>query len=290
MTQVNEAKADWLNTVAHDLKTPINSVRGCIELVQQLGPLNERQKHFADKAMTGLQRMEHLVARLLEISWIDAEMALSLMDCDLGMIIREVVDLLRPSAERRQITIQLDLDPKLGMIIADMQRITQVVDNLVSNAVKYNLDGGQVWIKAIRQEDRVLLSVRDSGIGISPEDQPHVFERFFRSREGVARKIEGSGLGLAITKAIVQKHGGRIWLESKPKLDGTMFYVALPLQNAVSEGGERLAEARHEVGEGAERRETRQVPSASEERDAISDDSQETREMPVDDPSNGDDR
>lgn len=287
MTQVNEAKADWLNAVAHDLKTPINSVRGCIELVQQLGPLNERQKHFAEKAMAGLQRMEHLVARLLEISWIDADMALTLMDCDLGLVIHEVVDLLRPSAERRQIVTHLDLDPKLGLIVADLQRITQVVDNLVSNAIKYNHDGGQVWIKAVRQEDRVILTVRDSGIGISPEDQSHVFERFFRSREGVARKIEGSGLGLAITKAIVQKHGGQIWLESKPK-EGSVFYVALPLQNALGEGGERVREVRYEVGERSERRETRQVSAASEERDAISDDSQETREMPTDDPSNGD--
>ncbi|HEX2907026.1 MAG TPA: HAMP domain-containing sensor histidine kinase [Phototrophicaceae bacterium] len=287
MTPTNDPKADWLNMVAHDLKTPINSVRGCIELVQQLGPLTERQKHFADKAMAGLQRMEHLVARLLEISWIDANVELDLVECDLKVIVHDVVDMLRQVAERRNITFHVEIAENMELVTADAGRLTQVVDNLVSNAVKYNRDGGEVWIKAVQETDRVVVSVRDTGMGISKEDQARVFERFFRAREGVAQKIEGSGLGLAISKAIVQKHGGRIWLESKSG-KGSTFYFVLPLQDEISEGGDLVSELDSTVGESAERRERRVTEVASEEHDGLSDDVQEEREIPQTDSSSRD--
>lgn len=285
MTQANDPKADWLNTVAHDLKTPINSVRGCIELVQQLGPLNERQQHFSDKALNGLQRMEHLVARLLDISWLDAGMALELVECELATLILDVVDMLRDSAERRGITVHMQLDDRLGLIQADPPRLLQVVDNLVSNAIKYNRDGGQVWIQARREADRVVVSVSDTGIGISTEDQPRVFEWFFRAREGVALKIEGSGLGLAITRAIVHKHGGHIWLESTAG-QGTTVFFSLPLE--ISEGGERVDEAHQPAGEGADNRDGYRLHVSSEEHDAVDDTLQEQREMSRVEPAGGD--
>lgn len=285
MTQANDPQADWLNAVAHDLKTPINAVRGCIELMQQLGPLNDRQQHFAEKAMNGLQRMEHLVARLLDISWIDAGMGLEYEDCDLGKIIHEVVGMLTDNAERRQIMIHTDIDPRLELVQADSQRLTQVVDNLVSNAIKYNHDGGEVWIQAAQETDQVLVSIRDTGMGISAEDKPRVFERFFRAREGVAMKIEGSGLGLAITRAIVQKHGGRIWLESEPGA-GTTFFFTLPLE--ISEGGDRVVEVRQDTGEAVESRDTPLNDAGSEEPDVIDDAVQEKRMFPRVDPSSGD--
>lgn len=285
MTEANDPQVDWLNTVAHDLKTPINSVRGCIELVQQLGSLNERQQHFADKALNGLQRMEHLVARLLDISWLDAGMALELAECDLAAVIREVVEMLRDSAEQRSIRIHMQLDDHLGLIQADPQRLVQVMDNLISNGIKYNRDGGQVWIQAQRETDRVVVRVRDSGMGISPEDQPRVFERFFRSREGVALKIEGSGLGLAISRAIVHKHGGHIWLESTLG-QGTTFSFSLPLE--ISEGGETMVEAQQSAGEAADSREDYALAVSSEEHDAVDDAIQEQREMSRVEPAGSD--
>lgn len=285
MTQTNDPQADWLNTVAHDLKTPINAVRGCIELVQQLGPLNERQQRFAEKALNGLQRMEHLVARLLDMSWIDAGMALEYEECDLSAIIQEVVGLLRDQAGRRQIVIHTDLDHRLEPIQADPQRLTQVVENLVSNAIKYNHDGGEVWVQAVQETDRVLVNIRDTGMGISADDQPRVFERFFRAREGVALKIEGSGLGLAITRAIVQKHGGHIWLVSKPG-EGSSFYFTLPLE--ISEGGDRVAEDWQDTGEAVESRDASINDTGSEEQDVIDDAMQEKRVFPRVDPSSGD--
>lgn len=285
MTQTNNSQADWLNTVAHDLKTPINFVRGCIELMQQLGPLNERQQQFAEKAMNGLVRMEHLVARLLDISWIDAGMALDLQECDLSAIIYEAVDMLRESAESRQISLHVEVDERLGLIMGDPEWLQQVMDNLISNAVKYNRDGGQVWVRVVQDVDRVVVSVRDTGMGISAEDQPRVFERFFRAREGVARRIEGSGLGLAITRAIVQKHGGHIWLESQPG-EGAAFYLSLPLE--ISEGGDRVVEAPQASGEGVESPDARRTHAGIEERDSVNDAFQEQRDHPRVDPPNSD--
>jgi signal transduction histidine kinase len=278
---------EWLNMVAHDLKTPINAVRGCLELVQQLGPLNERQKHFADRAFAGLQRMEHLVSRLLDISWIDADMQLDLAACDLRALINETVDMLQETAKSRQIEVYLSFDSKIDTVVADAQRLGQVLDNLISNAIKYNRDAGQVWIKATHEPDFILVSVRDTGIGISPEDQLHVFDRFFRSRQGVALKIEGSGLGLAITRSIVQKHLGRIWLESKVD-EGTTFYFTLPLNAEGSDSNEGAGEFSQTSGEGAERREPLRRELASEESDVVNDDIQETREYTQVDSSSDD--
>lgn len=285
MNQADNSQADWLNAVAHDLKTPINFVRGCIELVQQLGPLNERQRQFAEKAMNGLVRMEHLVARLLDISWIDAGMALDLQECDLSAIIHEALDMLYEPAASRQITLSVDIDDRLEPVIGDPQWLGQVMDNLISNAIKYNRDGGHVWIRADQESDRVRISVRDTGMGISPEDQPRVFERFFRAREGVALRIEGSGLGLAITRAIVQKHGGYIWLESQPG-QGAAFYVTLPLE--ISDGGDRVVESLPEGGEGVESLDAFRTDVGIEESDSVNDAFQEQREYPRADPSGSD--
>lgn len=278
MTIYSDPKAEWLNTVAHDLKTPINSVRGCIELIQQMGDLNDKQQHYANRAMAGLQRMEHLVARLLDISWIDAGMQLELNDVDLHTLIHEVVDLMRESAERRSITINIHIDERLGTVRADNRRLMQVIDNLLSNAIKYNNDNGLVTINVTRDSDSVKVSVQDTGMGISPEDQPHVFERFFRARQSVAMRIEGSGLGLAISKGIIQKHRGRIWMQSNLG-EGSVFSFTLPMQMGMSEGRDRQVEfPQHPSEEGRDGRMRHHVGLASEEPDVVNDNIQENRD------------
>jgi signal transduction histidine kinase len=285
--QTTDPKAEWLNAVAHDLKTPINSVRGCIELVQQLGPLNERQRYFSDRAMVGLQRMEHLVARLLDISWIDADMPLDLAETDLKSVVQEAVDLLREAAESRHITVQARVHGLVKPVLLDRLRISQVLDNLISNAIKYNRDGGKVWISIAQDRDTVVVSVKDTGMGIAPADQGRVFERFFRSREGVARKIEGSGLGLAITRAIILKHQGRIWFETEPG-ESTTFFFSLPARAGRGESRDGTGEVVRYVGEGEDPRAHTRAELSSEERDPVDDNMQEKREIPEFD-STGDD-
>lgn len=276
--------ADWLNTVAHDLKTPINSVRGCILLVQQLGPLTEKQQQFTQKALNGLQRMEHLVSRLLDISWVDADAELDLTEIPLQAVVDEAIEPLREIAEQRDITIGVEFDPRIRSVVADARRVGQVIDNLVSNAIKYNRDGGKVFVKVAYEPDAVHIQVQDTGIGISDSDQVRVFERFFRAREGVALRIEGSGLGLAITKAIVQKHGGRIWFQSKQG-EGASFFFTLPLHPDRGDGSDSSDESSQDLGEGNDGRLARRTSLASEERDVVNDNMQEKRHQEFNDSS-----
>lgn len=280
MVASSDSNSEWLHTVAHDLKTPINSVRGCIELVKQLGPLNERQEHFATRAMAGLQRMEHLVSRLLDISWVDAEVELDLEPVLLRSAIDEAINLLEEMASARNITITVTVDPRLERedILVDERRLAQVLDNLISNAIKYNRDDGSVVVTAGMDGDVVGISVQDTGIGIAEEDQPRIFERFFRSRHGVALKIEGSGLGLAITEAIIQKHGGRIWFDSVFE-KGTTFYFTLPLNIEIGDGDDSSDEFMQDLNVGRDGRADYIADAALEEADSIDDSLQENRTL-----------
>lgn len=219
--------SDLLRVAAHELKSPIGAVRGCIDLIEQMGPLNEGQQKFANRALTILEHMEHLIAELLEISRLDGGVQFELASCNLGDIVRQLVDLQSTSAEARNITLHVEIAPNLPDVPCDQRFLPQAVSNLLSNAIKYNRDGGEIWVRVAVEGDEVRLSVRDTGIGISTEDQQRVFEPFFRARETAALRIEGSGLGLAITHAVVQQHGGRISVVSEPD-KGSTFTITLP--------------------------------------------------------------
>ncbi len=224
----SDSSSEWLDTVAHDLRTPINLVYGCLDVIQNLGSLNEKQLHYLDRAFAGLKRMEHLIARLKDISWVDSSVPLELTDIKLSRLIDEAVDSLLESAEQQNVKVRINVSLNIETVRVDAVRLAQVMDNLLSNAIKYNRHGGTVVIRAVQENDSVVVMVQDTGIGIAKDDQPHVFDRFFRAPEGVRLKIEGSGLGLAITRGIIQRHGGRIWVESEPNI-GSSFYFSLPL-------------------------------------------------------------
>ncbi len=225
----SDSSNEWLDTVAHDLRTPINLVYGCLDVIQNLGPLNDKQLHYLDRAFAGLKRMEHLIARLKDISWVDSSVPLELSDIKLSELIDEAVDLLLESAEQQNVKVRINIAANIETIRVDAARLAQVMDNLLSNAIKYNRQGGTVVIRAVQENDAVVVMVQDTGIGIAKDDQPHVFDRFFRAPEGVRLKIEGSGLGLAITQGIIQRHGGHIWVESELNV-GSSFYFSLPLK------------------------------------------------------------
>jgi two-component system, OmpR family, phosphate regulon sensor histidine kinase PhoR len=224
----SDSSNEWLDTVAHDLRTPINLVYGCLDVIKNLGPLNDKQLHYLERAFAGLKRMEHLIARLKEISWVDSSVPLELSEINLSELIEEAVDLLLESAEQKDVKVRVNVSPVIKTIQVDAARMAQVMDNLLSNAIKYNRQGGTVVIGATKEGDSVRVMIQDTGIGISEEDQPQVFDRFFRAPEGVRLKIEGSGLGLAITRGIIQRHGGDIWVESELNV-GSTFYFSLPL-------------------------------------------------------------
>jgi signal transduction histidine kinase len=272
-----KSAAEWLQMVVHDLKSPVNSVSGSLDMIEHMGPLNEKQQHYVKRAFAGLHRMDHLISRLLDISWVDGEGPLELRHVYVPAMVAEVIDMLQEVAEQRRVTFEVDIPEDVGSIPADGDRLIQVFDNLFSNAIKYNREGGVVRVRVTRDHRHILVSVADSGIGISPQDQPHVFERFYRAAEGVRLKIEGSGLGLAISQGILARHGGRIWVESQLG-EGSVFHFTLPMNQAVADGDDGSDDTLPSLGEGYDGRPSGRRPFASEIPDAVDDDIQEKRD------------
>lgn len=277
MTIRPEDWAELLDIVAHDLKTPITAVKGYIELIEQAGALNERQQMFAERAFSGLRRMEQLVTMLLDVTWIDTEKPLDWRTCDLRAMIDESVLLVESLATPRGISITVDAEPSLGTILGDARRLSQVFNNLLSNAIKYNHDNGLIEISAGGDSEWAYIRVRDTGIGIAPDEHAQVFDRFFRARTG--RLIEGTGLGLAIVKEVVERHGGSVRLESAPDV-GSTFTVILPRRPDVIEGAHNTDDAApHLPHDHTESRDHHRETTASEIGDAVEDDLQESENM-----------
>ena len=271
---------DLLREVAHDLNTPITAMKGFLELVEQVGPLNERQERYLHKVGSSLQNMHQLVQMLLDIAWLDAKRVPDRKPVDLTPIVQDAALMLEGIAALRDIQIEVDVAPDLGLIMGDENRLKQAITNLVGNAVKYNRDGGSVLVSAHGEPDEVHIAVRDSGLGISEDDVPHLFNPLFRVQGNNAARIEGTGLGLAIVKGVIEKHQGRIWVESKLD-EGSTFFVTLPRDH---EGGESQQEgdaAEHVERQGRIR--LRAPQSGGEIADSVDDDLQESTQRQPDD-------
>jgi len=156
-------------------------------------------------------------------------MELDLASFDLCAAISNAMTLIRERAQRHSITLALDADPALGEIVADERKLKQILLNLLTNAVKFTPDGGCVDVHARREEDVVVISVKDTGIGIAPEDQEAVFEEFRQVGRSYTNKQEGTGLGLALTRRFVELHGGRVSVESALG-SGSTFTFTLPVK------------------------------------------------------------
>lgn len=265
---------DALAVAAHELKTPIQSVMGFLDLLQHSGDLNERQQYYHNRAANGLQEMYDLVVSLLDMTRLEGDTPFDLLTCDVKSIIQEAINRVEGIAHQRGITLHHEVDSELDDVLGDVNQLGQVLNNLLSNAVKYNHEQGHIWITAINQPGMIRVSVRDSGPGIPPGEQVRVFDRFFRSKRHSGAKIEGAGLGLAITKAIVEKHQGRIWVESTPDA-GTTFIFTLPRKPQIQDGGHLSDETRQHMGEGRDNRFNIKHESPIEASDDVDDNTQE---------------
>jgi signal transduction histidine kinase len=218
---------DQMGTIVHDLKHPIASAKLSIDMMQYQGELNERQIDLQERALTSLDELELMVNSLLELTWIESDLPLQLLPSGVDAIVETAMSRIEDAAQRKDVTIYTEFAPDIPEIDVDERRLEQVFVNLLGNAVKYNHKGGSIWVTLSAVKDGVQAAVRDNGIGIPPEDQERVFDRYYRSRNHTHRGIEGNGLGLSIVKAVIEKHGGRIWLESLPE-HGTTISFFLP--------------------------------------------------------------
>ena len=231
LLELDHLKDEFVALVSHELRTPLTSIRGYLELVLdgEAGEVTDEQRQFLGVVERNANRLLDLVGDLLFLAQIEAgKLSLEFGAVDLAAVAAESVETARPLAEEKEITLTLATSP-LPLLAGDRARLAQLLDNLVSNAVKFTPQGGRVDVRASSSRENAILEVRDTGMGIPADEQEHVFERFFRTSRATEQAIQGTGLGLAISNAIVHAHGGRITLASNEG-EGATFRVTIPIR------------------------------------------------------------
>ena len=229
--ELEQLKSEFVSTVSHDLRSPLTLMRGYATMLQMVGELNEQQKGYVRKIVTGIENMSRLVNNLLDLGRIETGIGLKTERISLPGVTEDVINSLQLQAAQKDIRLVQDVvNSETGLAIeADPALIQQAMVNLVENAIKYTGVGGQVKIRLVGQQNSVLVEVHDTGIGIAPLDLPHLFEKFYRSGRREAYSQKGTGLGLAIVKSIVERHGGRVWVDSTLG-KGSVFSMELPCE------------------------------------------------------------
>ncbi|HEV3363276.1 MAG TPA: response regulator [Acidimicrobiia bacterium] len=222
-------KSEFLASMSHELRTPLNAIIGFSEVLREemFGPLNERQADYLNDILTSGRHLLSLINDILDLSKIEAgKMELDLATFALPGVLENGLTMIRERANNHGISLGLDVAPDVGEVTADERKIKQVVFNLLSNAVKFTPDGGRIDLSARCSNGEVEVAVRDTGIGIAPEDRERVFEEFQQ-----AGQREGSGLGLALSRSFIELHGGTLRLDSELGV-GSTFIFTLPLAEA----------------------------------------------------------
>jgi len=234
--EVDRMKTDFVSNVSHELRTPMTSIKGYADLLLlgAAGQVTEQQQRFLSTIKTNADRLSVLVNDLLDISRIDrGAVTLNLQPLDVNDVVSTGLAHLegRMAGEKKDMHIVSDVQPNLPFINADFDKLAQILNNLLDNALNYTYAGGTITLRAVGEPNTVVFSISDTGIGISAESQKRVFERFFRGEteeeNHLVMETSGTGLGLAIVNELVKMHRGDIWLESALGV-GTTFFVRIP--------------------------------------------------------------
>ncbi|MDO8885393.1 response regulator [Candidatus Oleimmundimicrobium sp.] len=235
--EISQLKNEFISTVSHELRTPLTSIKGYIDLLleQEAGNVNQTQREFLSIVKQNNDRLVVLINDLLDISKIESgRVHLRIKSYNLAEILAEVVNTFKTLANQKKQIIKLRISKNLPKIAADRDKMSQVMANLISNAIKYTPTGGTIKIGTKRNDSRVEIYVTDTGIGVSPEDQKNLFTKFFRVDNSLTREIGGTGLGLSICKKIIELHGGKIWVDSELG-KGSTFTLSIPIYEIIEE-------------------------------------------------------
>jgi len=227
---VSKHKSQFLANMSHELRTPLNAILGYAELMTDgaYGEPSEKMLGVLKRLEANGKHLLGLINDVLDLSKIEAgQLVLELSDYSVQDIAQTVRSTLEPLAADKKLAFKLELGPGLPLGHGDGRRLTQVLINLVGNAIKFT-DAGEIAIKAEARNGSFYISVRDTGPGISPADQAKLFQEFQQAENAITRKKGGTGLGLAISKRIIEMHGGKIWVESQPGR-GSTFAFTLPV-------------------------------------------------------------
>jgi PAS domain S-box-containing protein len=229
LKELDKLRTQWVAAVSHDLKNPIAAVQLSAGLMEKAGPLNEMQKEILEKMHRGSERLRSLVTDVLDLARLEAGPALRMGVVSPVEVIAEAISDAETLATENGLTLMTDLPPELPPVRGDAALLGRVMANLLSNAIKYTPSGGQVTVCAQPlDDDRLQIEVIDTGYGIPSESLPRIFDRFYRVPSS-EEEAEGTGLGLSIVKSIVEKHGGKIWVESEEGA-GSTFAFTVPVE------------------------------------------------------------
>jgi signal transduction histidine kinase len=227
----NRAKDVFLATFSHEMRTPLNAIVGWLDILRKKDFEREHLREGLDVIERNTKAQVQLIDDLLDVSRIvSGKLRVDIYPCELTDVINAGVNVMRPAAEARDITLNVQLDPSASATACDAARMQQVVWNLVSNAVKFTPKGGHVGVTLSRDQSSIQIQVRDDGQGISADLLPHVFDRFRQADSSTRRRFAGLGLGLSIVKYIVEAHGGTIGADSAGEGKGSTFTVRLPIR------------------------------------------------------------
>jgi len=228
LRQIDRLKSEFINTVSHDLRSPLTAILGYVDLLERVGPINDAQREFIQRVQNSVESITLLVNDLLELGRIEAGVDSQKEMVRLDTLVQLTTENMEAQvSERGQKLVTVFSTGGQIELRGNPIRLRQMLDNLIGNATKYTPDGGEITIELEEQDEQVIVRISDTGPGIPPADQPHIFEKFYRA-SNVPKGVGGSGLGLAIVKSIVDNHHGRIWVESVVG-HGTTFVIVLPI-------------------------------------------------------------
>lgn len=220
-------KTEFMNIAAHELRSPITPIKGYLDLIISDKNTSDAIKNWAKISLRNTERLLKLINDILDVSRLDTDtMRFEMEKLDSIKILNEIIEDMKPVIEKKNLKFIINIPNDLPSIMGDRCRLSQVLKNLLVNAIKFT-DNGSISIEAEKKEDHILISVKDTGIGISNDDIKKIFNKFYQAYTGDDRKNEGTGLGLFICKEIIQKHNGEIWAESKLR-EGSKFTIKLP--------------------------------------------------------------
>ena len=244
-------KSDFLASMSHELRTPLNAVIGFSEVLleRMFGDVNQKQEEYLQDILSSGRHLLSLINDILDIAKVEAgHLELQLAPVDLRLVLGDAVSIVRETAVRRGISLELRIGDRVTTMVADERRLKQTLFNLLSNALKFSPRGGRVTLEAQHLGTSVRFSVSDTGEGILPEDRERIFEEF--EQANTRKAVEGTGLGLALAKRFVELHGGRIWVESVVG-SGSTFSFTLPMAEAAGEAAARSDAEAHIIPEAA---------------------------------------
>lgn len=227
LKELDRIKSEFVTTVSHDLRSPLTSILGYIELIERAGEINQQQRDFVKRVQSSVQQISLMISDLLDLGRIEAGLDTTKEIISIERIVKDSYESVVGVAHAAGIELELQIDGEIGMVFGDPIRLRQMLTNLLDNALKYSPSDGKVSFSAKAEDEQVIMELTDTGPGIPQSDLPYLFDRFFRG-SNIPDDVPGTGLGLAIVKSILDNHNGRIWVEAN-KGDGSSFSVVLPL-------------------------------------------------------------